>query len=242
VREKIPAGISIGVKKGFKELLGRIEDALLKGYQRIKLKIKPGWDVGPLKQVRSRFPSIALMVDANGAYRLEDMAHLKKLDEYDLMMIEQPLDWDDYVDHATLAKELSTPICLDESIRSPEDARRAIALGSCRIINVKQSRLGGLSNAIRLHEISREKGIALWCGGLLESGIGRAHNIALATLPGFTLPGDISASERYYHEDIIDPPVMLSRLGEIELTECPGIGYELLQERLKKYLLRSELL
>lgn len=239
VRDEIPSGISLGIEENIEKLSTCIQSAIEKGYKRVKLKIKRGWDEKVLREVRKGFPSVKLMVDANGAYKLDDTEHLKKLDNFNLMMVEQPLDWDDYVDHAVLAKNLSTPICLDESIKSPEDGRKAIELGSCKVINIKQARVGGLTNAKKLHNISKDKGIPVWCGGLLESGVGRAHNVALATLTGFILPGDISASERYYEEDIIEPPVSVLD-GFIKLQNRPGIGYDVIEMRFKKYLLKSE--
>ncbi len=239
-RDEIPTGISLGIEDRVDDLLKRVEQALARGYQRIKVKIKKRWDVDVLYAIRQKFPGISLMADANSAYSLSDLEHLRKLDDYNLMMIEQPLDYDDYVDHAKLQREMKTPICLDESIRSYEDARRAIELGSCRVINVKQARVGGPYNAKMLHNVCAKAGVPVWCGGLLESGIGRAHNIALATLPNFTLPGDISASDRYYREDVIDPPVLVTPQGTIKVPNEPGIGFTVIEDRLKRYCVRRE--
>ncbi len=193
----------------------------------MKLKIKPGWDVAVLDRVRDRFPDLPLSVDANAAYHLSDLPHLKKLDAYGLLMIEQPLAHDDLLDHARLQRELATAVCLDESITGAVAARQALELGSCRIINLKVGRVGGYSQALAIHEICRRQEVPLWCGGMLESGIGRAHNVALASLPGFTLPGDISASRRYFARDIILPEVEVSRDGTIAIPKGPGIGFEI---------------
>ncbi|OHB71514.1 MAG: o-succinylbenzoate synthase [Planctomycetes bacterium RBG_16_43_13] len=234
-RNEIPTGISLGIEPSIPVLLNNISSAIDKGYQRIKIKIKKGWDIVVVKEVRKHFPSVMLSVDANGAYTLADKEHLRRLDPYNLLMLEQPLSYDDYVDHRILQEALRTPICLDESIRSPDDGRRAIELGSCKVINIKQARLGGTTNAIKLHDIAKKHNIPVWCGGLLESGIGRAHNIALATLPNFLLPGDISASERYYREDVIDPPVTVTKNGTIKLQDAVGIGYNVKEGIIKKY-------
>lgn len=239
-REEIPTGISLGIEDRVSDLLDRVERSVARGYQRIKVKIKPRWDVDVVAEIRKRFPKIALMVDANSAYRLTDVEHLKRLDGYDLMMIEQPLDYDDLVDHAKLQRELKTPICLDESIKGYEDGRRAIELGSCRIVNIKQARVGGPYAAKALHNVCAAKKIPVWCGGLLETGIGRAHNVALATLPNFTLPGDISASERYYREDLVEPPVTVSPQGTIKVPQAPGIGYNVSESRLNRVSVRRE--
>ncbi|GAW91783.1 O-succinylbenzoate synthase [Calderihabitans maritimus] len=234
-RAKIPVGISLGIEKSVSILLERIEKALAEGYQRIKVKIKPGWDVRVVQDIRKHFGSIPLMVDANSAYTLADVSLLKQLDDYDLMMIEQPLAHDDLVDHARLQRQLRTPLCLDESIRSAEDARKAIELGSCRYINIKIGRVGGLAEAKAIHDLCQREGIGVWCGGMLESGVGRAHNIALTTLPNFIVPGDTSASSRYWHEDIIDPEVTVSEDGFITVSRDPGIGYRVLHDRISKY-------
>ena len=237
---EIPTGISLGIEDTVADLIARVEESLAKKYQRIKLKIKPGWDVDVIREVRKKFPKILLMGDANSAYSLKDADHLKRLDEFDLLMIEQPLEYDDFVDHRHLQAQLKTPVCLDECIKSPGDARRAIELKAGKIINLKQARVGGTTEAIRVHDLCRDAGWPVWCGGLLETGIGRAHNIAISTLPNFTLPGDVSASERYYKEDIIDPPVTVTSRGTIEVPKTPGIGYKILENRFKQYLVKHE--
>lgn len=231
---KIEVGISIGIKSTIDELLTSIDNAVKEGYKRIKIKIKPGWDVDVIKEVRRQFPEIPLMADANSAYTLKDIEHLQKLDNYNLMMIEQPLEHDDIVDHAKLQQAIKTPICLDESIHSLADARKAIELGSCKIINIKIGRVGGLSESKRIHDYCQEHGIAVWCGGMLESGVGRAHNIALTSLPQFTLPGDTAGSANYWKEDIISPEVVVEN-GIIPIPDKPGIGYEVDEEVLNKF-------
>jgi o-succinylbenzoate synthase len=223
-------------------LLTKIETELAAGYQRIKMKIKPGWDVDVVRQVRERFPAIKLMADANSAYTLSDLDQLKRLDEFYLMMIEQPLAHDDIIDHATLQSALDTPICLDECIRSPHHAEQAIRLKACRIINIKLGRVGGFGPAKKIHDICANANVPVWCGGMLESGIGRAHNIALSTLPNFVLPGDVSASERYWKEDIIRPPVRVTPEGTIQVTDEPGFGYELDSAYLESLVTRREVL
>ena len=224
-RSEIPCGVSIGIQNSVEDLLAKIEKECAAGYQRIKVKIKPGWDLEVMERIRTKFSSLPLMADANSAYTLADVERLKRLDRFNLMMIEQPLGWDDLLDHARLQSELSTPICLDESIHSPDDARKAIEIGACRIINIKLGRVGGFTSAKRLHDLCRANGIPVWCGGMLESGVGRAHNVALSALPGFTLPGDISASARYWSRDIIDPEVEVTTHGTIRVPETPGLGY-----------------
>jgi O-succinylbenzoate synthase len=241
-REEIPCGVSIGIQDSHEALLEKIERELADGYQRIKIKIKPGWDREVVERVRSRYPDIALMVDANSAYTLDDAPLLRALDEYNLMMIEQPLAFDDMLDHAELQKQIKTPVCLDESIRSAEDARKAIALGACRIVNVKLGRVGGHAEARRVEKVCREHGVPVWCGGMLESGIGRAHNIAMATLRGFTLPGDVSASARYWAEDIIEPPVTVTSAGTIRAPDAPGIGFEVIRDRVDSLTVRKEII
>jgi O-succinylbenzoate synthase len=219
-------------------LIEKIEKEVDAGYQRIKIKIKPGWDLDVVRRVRERFPGIRLMGDANSAYTLDDVPLFKALEEFDLMMLEQPLSYDDMFDHAKLQKEIRTPICLDESVKTAEDATHAIELGACQIINVKLGRVGGHSLAKRVEKIARENNIPVWCGGMLESGIGRAHNIAMATLAGFTLPGDVSASARYWEEDIINPPVTVTSRGTIVVPDKPGIGFEVNRERLDRLTVR----
>jgi len=240
VLDEIQCGVSIGIQKSPEELIEKIEKELSAGYQRIKIKIKPGWDVDIVRRVRERFPEIRLMGDANSAYTLADVALFKALDEFKLMMIEQPLRHDDMFDHAELQKQIKTPVCLDESVKTPEDAQHAIALGACRIINVKLGRVGGHAQAKRVEQICREQNIPVWCGGMLESGIGRAHNIAMATLAGFTLPGDVSASARYWEEDIIEPPVTVTSRGTIVAPDKPGIGFEVNSARIDRLTVRSE--
>ena len=239
-RQEISCGVSIGIQDSTEILLEKIRTEVDTGYQRIKIKIKPGWDMRVIERVRAEFPKIRLMVDANSAYTLTDIPLFKDLDHFNLMMIEQPLAHDDIFDHAQLQREISTPICLDESIHSAEDARHAIELSSCRIINVKLGRVGGHSEAKRIEQVTRENNIPIWCGGMLESGIGRAHNIAMSTLTGFTLPGDVSASARYWAEDIIEPPVTVSPRGTISVSEKPGIGFDINVARIDSLTVRRE--
>ena len=224
-RSVIPCGVSIGIQPSPAALMEKIAEALEAGYQRIKLKCKPGWDTKIFEQVRARWPEILLSCDANSAYRIVDIDHIAEWDEFDLMMIEQPLWYDDFYFHSMLQKRLETPICLDESIRNRRDALAAIDMESCRIINIKVGRVGGFSEAIAVHNATAERGIPVWCGGMLETGIGRAHNIALSSLENFSLPGDVSASKRYWAEDIIEPEVTVSAAGEIEVPR--GIGSRL---------------
>lgn len=224
-KKEIDVGISIGIQDTVLDLVQLIEEHVKEGYKRIKVKIKPGWDVEVLREVRKHFPNVPLMADANSAYHLNDIDRLKALDEFNLTMIEQPLSSDDIVDHAKLQKEISTPVCLDESIHSYEDARKAIELGSCKIINIKIGRVGGLTESKRIHDLCQKYDIPVWCGGMLESGVGRAHNIALTTLSNFILPGDTAASSRYWEKDIIDPEVVVEN-GKITVPEKCGIGYE----------------
>ncbi|HEV7889522.1 MAG TPA: o-succinylbenzoate synthase [Pyrinomonadaceae bacterium] len=242
VQAEIPCGVSIGIQDSHAQLLEKIERELADGYQRIKIKIKPGWDREVVEAVRARFPRVRLMVDANSAYTLEDLALLRALDEFDLMMIEQPLAYDDRDDHAKLQRQIRTPVCLDEAIRSAEDARKAIEAGACRIVNVKLGRVGGHAEAARVVAACREREVPVWCGGMLESGVGRAHNVAMATLRGFTLPGDVSASARYWAEDIIDPPVTVTPAGTIKAPDGPGIGFEVRRGLVESLTVRSETL
>ena len=239
-RQEIPCGVSIGIKETLEELVATVERELTAGYQRIKIKIKPGNDIAPVERLRLQFPRIRLMVDANSAYRLEDWPHLKRLEAYYLMMIEQPLGWDDLYSHVELQKKLDTPICLDECIHTEEQARAAIELGACKIINIKLGRVGGYTVARRIHDLCQRHGIPVWCGGMLESGIGRAHNIALSTLPSFSLPGDVAASKRYWEEDIILPEVTVSSQGTIRVPTGPGIGFEPRLDRIDKLTVRTE--
>lgn len=231
VREHVPAGVSVGIHPDIPSLLASVESFLSDGYQRVKLKIKPGWDVEPVRAVRERFPDALLSVDANAAYRLEDAPVLKELDRYGLLMIEQPLGFTDLLEHARLSQSLATPICLDESIDSAHRAWEALELGACRIINVKQGRVGGVTEALAIHRLALERRVPLWCGGMLETGIGRALNVHLATLPGFSLPNDISATKRYFREDIADPPFEIQN-GYIPVPTRPGLGVEINWDRL----------
>jgi O-succinylbenzoate synthase len=240
IRERIDCGVSIGIQPSIDQLLAKIDAELKSGYRRIKIKIKPGWDVEVVRQVRSAFPAILLMGDANSAYSLADVDVFKKMDKYDVMMFEQPLHYEDIIDHAELQKQIETPICLDESIHSADDARKAIKLGACKIINVKQGRVGGHSEVRAVHDVCRDNGVPVWCGGMLESGIGRAHNVALSSLENFSLPGDVSASKRYWSEDIIDPPVEVSSEGQIAQSNAPGIGYGINEDLIQKFTIRSQ--
>ena len=240
VQTEIPCGVSIGIQDSLEQLIEKIEKEVNAGYQRIKIKIKPGWDLDIVRRVRKRFPEIRLMGDANSAYTLREVPLFKALDEFDLMMLEQPLAYDDMFDHAELQKQIKTPVCLDESVKTPADAANAIKLAACRIINVKLGRVGGHAQAKLVEQIAREQKIPVWCGGMLESGIGRAHNIAMATLAGFTLPGDISASARYWEEDIIDPPVTVTPRGTIVTPDKAGIGFEVKTKRLDQLTVRRE--
>ena len=239
-RGEIPCGVSIGIQNTPDELLQKIEEELAAGYRRIKLKVRPGWDREVVRRVRERFPDIRLTVDANSAYTLADAPLLASLDEFDLMMIEQPLAFDDVLDHAELQRRIKTPVCLDESVRTSEDARKALAVGACRIVNVKLGRVGGHAEARRVESVCRGVGAPVWCGGMLESGVGRAHNIAMATLEGFTLPGDVSASERYWAEDIIEPHVTVTPRGTIVAPGGPGIGFEVNLPRVESLTVRKE--
>lgn len=239
-RREISSGVSIGIQDTLDVLIEKIRIEVAAGYQRIKIKIKPGWDTAIVARVRKEFPEIRLMGDANSAYTLADVPLFEELDRFNLMMLEQPLSHDDIFDHATLQKQIHTPICLDESIRTAADATHAIALGSCKIINVKLGRVGGHAQAKRVEQVARENNIPVWCGGMLESGIGRAHNIAMATLAGFSLPGDVSASARYWEEDIIDPPVTVSAKGTITAPDAPGIGFNLNLPRIDALTVRKQ--
>ncbi|MCU1287956.1 MAG: O-succinylbenzoate synthase [Acidobacteria bacterium] len=236
---EIACGVSIGIQDSIEQLFGKIQTELDAGYRRIKIKIAPHWDYDVIRQVREKFGDILLMGDANSAYTLDDVELFKRMDAFGLMMFEQPLAHDDMLDHARLQKEIKTPICLDESVRSPEDARKALEIGAGKIINVKLGRVGGHAQAKQIEEICRAANIPIWCGGMLESGIGRAHNIAMSTLAGFTLPGDVSASKRYWHEDIIEPAVEVTRNGTIIAPESAGIGFEVKRERIDKLAVRK---
>ncbi|HET7696523.1 MAG TPA: o-succinylbenzoate synthase [Vicinamibacterales bacterium] len=223
-RTAIPSGVSVGIQDSLEQLAAKVEQELAAGYRRIKIKIKPGWDVSAVEAIRQRFGAVKLMVDANAAYTLGDAAHLAALDRFDLMMIEQPLEYDDIRDHAELQRRIATPVCLDESIHSLRAAEDALALRACRIINIKPGRLGGHRESIRVHDLCAGQGIPVWHGGMLESGIGRAHNIHLASLPNFTMPGDIAASRRYFAPDLIEPGIDVSADGMVAVPAAPGIG------------------
>ena len=231
-RRRIECGVSIGIQASLDELLELVDREVRAGYRRIKIKIKPGWDVEVIREVRRCFPKIPLMADANSAYTLADAPHLAALDEFGLMMLEQPLPHDDLIDHAELQRRLRTPICLDECIRSARHAEQAIRIQACQVINIKLGRVGGFGGALEVHGVCREAGIPVWCGGMLESGIGRAHNIALSTLEGFVLPGDVSASKRYWSRDVISPAVEVDSRGTIVPPHGPGLGYRLDLERI----------
>jgi O-succinylbenzoate synthase len=240
VRREIPCGVSIGIQDSVEQLLDKIAAELAAGYQRIKMKIKPGWDLDVVRRVRERFPAIRLMVDANSAYTLADADRLRGLDEFYLMMIEQPLGHDEIIDHAALAAKLRTPLCLDECIRSAHQAAQAIRLRAAAILNIKLGRVGGFSEARRVHDVAQAAGVPVWCGGMLESGIGRAHNIALSTLPNFTLPGDVSASKRYWQRDLIAPAIETTPQGTIRVSSAPGFGYDIDHDFLKAVTVREE--
>jgi o-succinylbenzoate synthase len=240
VRDVIPCGVSLGIQSSIPELMALIERELAAGYQRIKLKCKPGWDVDVFEKVRSRWPGIMLSCDANSAYKLKDADHLVGFDAFDLLMIEQPLWYDDFYFHSMLQKRLETRICLDESIRNRRDALAAIEMESCKIINIKLGRVGGFSEAIAVHNAAEERGIPVWCGGMLEAGIGRSHNIALSTLENFSLPGDVSASARYFREDIVEPAITVSSAGEITIPDTPGRGYEVKIDLVERLTVRKE--
>lgn len=239
-KQQIDVGISIGIQASVKDLLTTIEHYLQAGYKRIKIKIKPGWDVDVLREVRSHFPNTPIMADANSAYTLKDSKHLQQLDDLNLTMIEQPLAHDDIIDHAKLQAVLRTPICLDESIHSLEDTRKSVELGSCKIINIKIGRVGGLTEAKRIHDYCLEHDIAVWCGGMLEAGVGRAHNIALTTLSQFILPGDTAGSSRYWEKDIIKPEVVVEN-GVIQVPDKPGIGYDIDEEALEAFTVERKI-
>jgi o-succinylbenzoate synthase len=230
-RDRIASGVSVGIQPTIDDLLLKVERELAAGYRRIKIKIKPGWDVHPVEALRARFGPIPLMVDANAAYTIEDADHLARLDAFGLMMIEQPLDYDDLADHVALQRRLKTPICLDESIKTVGIAREAIAAGACRIINIKPGRIGGFAESIRLHDLCASQGIPVWHGGMLESGIGRAANIHLSTLPNFSLPGDVAASRRYFDPDLIEPPIEVAADGTIPVPTGDGLGVTIREDR-----------
>lgn len=238
-KSEIQVGVSIGIKETLDDLLREVDGFVNEGYKRMKIKIKPGKDVDMIAGVRHHFPGIKIMADANSAYSLKDVDVFKALDELDLMMVEQPLAYDDIIDHAKLQSQIITPVCLDESIHSLEDARKAVELGSCKIINIKIGRVGGLTESVKIHDYCQSKGIPLWCGGMNESGVGRAHNIAVTTLPNFVLPGDTAGSSRYWNEDVILPEVTALN-GVIQVSDIPGIGYEVVPALLDKYTLEKK--
>jgi O-succinylbenzoate synthase len=241
-RREIQCGVSIGIQDSVEQLLEKIQTELAAGYRRIKVKVKPGWDVNVLEKIRSRWPDIVLSCDANSAYTLDEVEHLRKFDQFNLLMIEQPLWNDDIFYHARLQRELRTAICLDESIEQARDAAAAIESRACRIINIKVGRLGGFTEAKKVHDVCHANDIPVWCGGMLESGIGRAHNIALSTLENFRLPGDVSASGRYWKEDIIEPEVEVSPQGMIAISDAPGTGYRLREDLIEKLTVRKEVM
>ena len=237
-KDRIASGVSIGIQDSLDQLMEKIATELAAGYQRIKIKIKPGWDIDAVARLRATFGNIALQVDANAAYSLDDADLLARLDPFDLLLVEQPLDYDDVMDHAVLQKRIKTPVCLDESIHTVRIARDAIAAKACKIINIKPGRVGGHQASIELHDLCAAHDIPVWHGGMLESGIGRAHNIHLASLPNFRLPGDIAASKRYYQPDLIDPPIEIASDGTIEVPQAPGIGVNIVRERIDRATLR----
>jgi O-succinylbenzoate synthase len=239
-RREIECGVSIGIQESIEVLLQKIESELTAGYRRIKVKVKPGWDVNVLERIRSRWSEILLSCDANSAYTPDQVEHLRKFDQFNLLMIEQPLWDDDLYYHARLQRELRTAICLDESIHNARDAATAIETGACRIINIKVGRVGGFTEALKVHDVCKLTNIPVWCGGMLESGIGRAHNVALSTLENFRLPGDVSASKRYWKEDIIDPEVEVTPQGTIVLGDAPGTGYRAREDLIEKLTVRKE--
>jgi len=241
-RTEIACGVSIGIQDSIEQLLDKIQTELAAGYRRIKVKVKPGWDVNVLEKIRSRWADITLSCDANSSYTLDQVEHLRTFDQFNLLMIEQPLWEDDIFYHARLQKELRTAICLDESIVDARSAAIAAETAACRIINIKVGRVGGFTEAIKIHDICHAQKIPVWCGGMLESGVGRAHNIALSTLQNFSLPGDVSASKRYWKEDIIDPEVEVSPQGMIAISDQPGTGYRIKEDLIENLTVRKETL
>ncbi|MDR3635886.1 MAG: o-succinylbenzoate synthase [Isosphaeraceae bacterium] len=237
-RTEIVSGVSLGIEREVETLFGLIDQYLDEGYRRIKLKIAPGWDVDVVRRVRERYPDVPLQVDANSAYTLDDIETLTQLDAFGLLLIEQPLAHDDIIDHVRLQAALSTPVCLDESIHSADDARKALDLGACRVINIKVSRVGGLREAKRVHDVCAARGVPVWCGGMHEFGIGRAANLAVSSLPNFSLPGDISGSDKYYREDLVEPPLLATR-GAIAVPLGPGLGVEPVEGRIERHAVRT---
>jgi O-succinylbenzoate synthase len=240
VRARVEVGVSVGIQQSIPATVERIGGYLGDGYRRVKVKTRPGWDVALVRAIRDAYPELRLQVDANSAYSLEELPVLQALDDYELLLIEQPLGYDDIYDHIQVQRALRTPVCLDESIHSPDHARAALELGACRIINIKAGRVGGLRESTRIHDLARARGNAVWCGGMLETNVGRAHNVALASLPGFTLPGDISATARYYAADIAGPDFVLNADGTLDVPRGPGIGVEIMAERLQAVTRRRE--
>jgi O-succinylbenzoate synthase len=237
---EIPCGVSLGIQTSIDRLLTMVENEVAAGYQRIKLKIKPGKDIAVVREVRRRFPHIRLSVDANSAYSLSDVDHLRRFDEFQLLMMEQPLEWDDIYRHSRLQALIATPICLDESIHNRQHARAAVEMGACRVVNIKLGRVGGHAEASRIQADCSLSGIPVWCGGMIESGVGRAHNIAMSTQPGFVWPGDVSASQRYWEEDIIQPEVEVTPAGTILVPQTAGLGYEIRESRIRELTVRHE--
>ncbi len=237
--DEIACGVSLGIRENPRALVRRVEEELRSGYQRIKLKIKPGKDLDFVAAVRKEFPDIRLSVDANSAYELKDTEHLRKLDQFNLLMIEQPLQWDDIHSHAKLQSQIRTALCLDECINNAAHALAAIEEGACRIINIKLGRVGGHYSARQVHDLCQKHPLPVWCGGMLESGVGRAHNIAMSTLPNFTLPGDVSASQRYWNEDIIEPEVEVSSRGTIRVPDSAGLGYAVKRDLVDRLTVRA---
>jgi O-succinylbenzoate synthase len=237
--QEIACGVSIGIQNSVEQLMEKIETEVSAGYRRIKVKCKPGWDVEVFEKIRGRWPDLVLSCDANSAYTLDQIEHLKKFDRFNLLMIEQPLWHDDFYNHARLQKQLKTAICLDEAIRNCRDAQAAIELGACRIINIKVGRVGGFSEAVAIHNAAQAARIPVWCGGMLESGVGRSHNIALSTLTGFSLPGDVSASKRYWKEDVIEPAVEVSSDGRIQVPQSAGRGFRIKTDLMEKLTTRQ---
>lgn len=241
VRQRVEVGVSIGIQPTLDDFLARVDQFVDKGYRRIKMKIEPGWELEPIAAVRQRHPTIKLMADANSAFSLDHADLFRQMDPFNLLMIEQPLHYDDIADHAKLQAQINTPICLDESIHSPLHARWAIEIGACQVINMKVGRVGGLSNAVEIHRMCLDAGIKMWCGGMLETGVGRATNLHLATMPNFVLPGDISATERYYAEDIAEPAFVLNaKDSTITVPTGPGLGVDVRPDRMAKYRQRHQ--
>jgi O-succinylbenzoate synthase len=236
----IPCGVSLGIQTTIDRLMAMVEKEVAAGYQRIKLKIKPGKDIAVVREVRRRFPDIRLSVDANSAYSLSDVDHLKQFDDFRLLMMEQPLEWDDMYRHSRLQAQIATPICLDESIHHLQHAEAAVETGACRVVNIKLGRVGGHAEASRIQSYCAGRGIPVWCGGMIESGIGRAHNIAMSTQPGFVWPGDVSASQRYWEEDIIEPEVQVTPQGTIRAPQSAGLGYAIRESRIRQLTVRHE--